>query len=334
MHLEDRIHLLVELGKYMDSDPDEWVSARQKAYEENKWFEPAFIDLAVKNIVKEFLDENKLRSWTDHYGIPSENPKPGNVGLVMAGNIPLAGFHDFLCIFISGHKQIIKPSGKDHLLIEHLSDKLFRIADETRGLIRFADMLKGCDAYIATGSNNTARYFDYYFAKYPHIIRRNRTSIAILSGDESGSDLEHLADDVFQYFGLGCRNVTQIFVPYNYDFVALLGAFKKYEWMATHHKYKNNYDYQLALLILNKKFYMTNSSIILTENSSPFSPISVLHYQYYSNSGDITAFSPNNQQIQTVVGAGFTAFGKAQSPTLTDYADGIDTLQFLHDLNL
>ena len=334
MLLADRIQLLVELGKYMESDHDEWVNVKQKAFEENNWFEPAFINLAVKNIVTEFLDEKKLSLWANDYDLPAENPNPVNVGLVMAGNIPLVGFHDFLSIFISGHKQLIKASAKDHLLIEHLANQLCRFSSESQNMIRFAEMLKGCDAYIATGSNNSARYFDYYFGKFPHIIRRNRTSVAILNGTESDSDLDKLADDVYQYFGLGCRNVTKIFVPNGYDFIALLGAFKKYDWEATHNKYKNNYDYQLALLILNKKYYMTNSSIILTENPSPFSPISVLHFQYYSDIGEITAFRPNNQEIQTVVGAGFTPFGATQKPSLTDYADGIDTLQFLHNLKL
>jgi hypothetical protein len=333
MHLRDRIQLFVELGKYMESDHDDWVSAKHKAYQENNWFEPEFINLAVKNIVSEFLDEQKLNSWTKHYGFPDENEKSLNVGLVMAGNIPLVGFHDFLSIFISGHKQTIKTSGKDHVIIEHLSDRLFSMSNEAKSLIHFAGMLKGCEAYIATGSNNSARYFDYYFGKYPNIIRHNRTSIAILGGNESASDLDKLADDVYLYFGLGCRNVTKIFVPHEYDFRDLLAAFKKYDWMATHHKYKNNYDYQLALHILNKKFYMTNSSIILTEDPSPFSPISVLHYEYYHDLGEITAFKPNDQEIQTMVGTNFTPFGMTQKPALSDYADGIDTLQFLHDLN-
>ena len=334
MHLQDRIQLFVELGKYMESDNDEWVAAKQKSHKENNWFEPEFIDLAVNNIVREFLDYQKLKSWTNHYELPEENKKSLNIGLVMAGNIPLVGFHDFLSIFIAGHKQTIKPSAKDHVLIEHLGNKLFDLSEEARTLIRFAEMLKGCEAYIATGSNNSARYFDYYFGKFPNIIRRNRTSIAILNGKESLSDLNKLADDVCMYFGRGCRNVTKIFVPPAYDFRDLLGAFKKYDWIATHHKYKNNYDYQLALLILNKKFYMTNSSIILTENNSPFSPISVLHYEYYSDLGDIAAFRPNNQEIQTIVGAGFAPFGRTQRPSLSDYADDIDTLQFLHDLAL
>ncbi len=195
--------------------------------------------------------------------------------------------------------------------------------------MRFSEMLKGCDAYIATGSNNSARYFDYYFSKYPHIIRRNRTSVAILSGNENKEDLEKLADDVYQYFGLGCRNVTKIYVPEQYDFIPLLEAFKKYNHLIEHHKYKNNYDYQLALLILNKKFYMTNGSIILYEDAQIFSPISQLNYEYYSSAEELAGRLQQHEDVQCVVARNVIPFGQAQQPGLTDYADGVDTLQFL-----
>jgi hypothetical protein len=192
-------------------------------------------------------------------------------------------------------------------------------------------MLKGMDAYIATGSNNSARYFDYYFGKYPSLIRRNRTSIAVLEGDETAEELEKLADDVFLYFGLGCRNVTQIHVPENYDFVALLGAFRKYRWMADHHKYKNNYDYRLSLAILNRLPYMTNDCLLMLENDSPFSPIAVLHYTYYK---DIKNSIPieNNENLQCIVGRQWLPFGKSQRPELSDYADGTDTMKFLRSV--
>jgi hypothetical protein len=192
-------------------------------------------------------------------------------------------------------------------------------------------MLKGMDAYIATGSNNSARYFDYYFGKYPSLIRRNRTSVAVLDGNESSEELTALADDVFLYFGLGCRNVTQILVPENYDFVPLLTAFRKYEWMAGHNKYKNNYDYRLSLAILNKLFYMSNDCLLLLEDESPFSPISVLHYRYYKP-GDIPEPAKGNDNIQCVVGHRYLPFGKSQQPVLSDYADGADTMQFLRSL--
>jgi hypothetical protein len=208
----------------------------------------------------------------------------------MAGNIPLVGFHDFLSVFISGHKAIIKASSKDEVLIRHLAEKLIEWSGTTPAednglneMIVFQDMLKDCDAYIATGSNNSARYFEYYFKKYPHIIRRNRTSVAILDDNETTKELEELADDVHLYFGMGCRNVTKIFVPKGYEFIPLLTAFKKYDHFKDHNKYKNNYDYNLALHILNGKFYMANESIILLENSSIFSPISQLNYEFYTD---------------------------------------------------
>jgi hypothetical protein len=199
-------------------------------------------------------------------------------------------------------------------------------------IIIIADQLKGCDAYIATGSNNSSRYFEYYFSKYPHIIRRNRTSAAVLTGNETVADLEALADDVYLYFGLGCRNVTKLFVPKNYDFLPLLEAFKKYTWLADNSKYKNNYDYQLAIMIINKLYYMTNGSLLLQEHTALFSPISQLHYEYYSDLNNAYAQLNNNQDVQCVVGDRGIAFGKAQRPALTDYADKADTLQFLLEL--
>ncbi len=250
----------------------------------------------------------------------------------MAGNIPLVGFHDFLAVFISGHRQLIKPSGRDGVLIRHLADWLTTTSPEAAERVGFAERLNGCDAYIATGSNNSARYFEYYFGKYPHIIRRNRTSIALLNGQETQQELEALADDVYQYFGLGCRNVTQLVVPENYDFLPLLAAFRKYDHLAGLDRYRHNFDYQLTLLILNKKQYMANASILLTEDGSPFSPISVLHYTYYRPGDVIPVLGGDHPDIQCVVGHGYTPFGQAQRPGLNDYADGVDTLQFLRDL--
>ena len=250
----------------------------------------------------------------------------------MAGNIPLVGFHDLLCVFISGHKAIIKPSSKDDVLIKHLGKKLTEWDHRVSDLISFEEMLKNCDAYIATGSNNSARYFEYYFKKYPHIIRRNRTSVAVLDGDETRKELDNLADDVHLYFGMGCRNVTKIFVPNDYDFVTLLDSFKKYNYFKDHHKYRNNYDYYLTLHILNRKFYMTNESIILVENPSIFSPISQLNYEFYTDKGQVRKTLESLEDLQCAVGHDYIPFGQAQLPSLTDYADGIDTVKFLTEL--
>jgi hypothetical protein len=332
MNLEQRIDLLTELGDYCLSGAPAWQAAKHKAYTENGWFIPEFIELAVRQIATSFLQKDKLTAWAKKYNLPPKPASPKTIGLIMAGNIPLVGFHDLLSIFISGHRQLIKTSSRDETLIRHLVEWMVGKNPEVAGCIAFAERLNGCDAYIATGSNNSSRYFDYYFGKYPHIIRRNRTSAALLTGSESPEQLTALADDVNQYFGLGCRNVTQIYVPENYDFLPLLNAFNKYQDLTDLPKYKHNYDYQLTLLLLNKKHYMTNGSTLLTENESPFSPISVLHYQYY-RPGEIPPIGTGeNSGIQCLVGQNGIPFGKAQQPALEDYADGVDTLQFLRDL--
>ena len=328
MDLEQRVDLMARMGAYMLSADMDWKAAKEKAFYQNGWFTPSFIELAVWNIANSYLKKDLLTQWSAAYGIPRMNRDPKTTGIVMAGNIPLVGFHDFLCAFISGHRQQIKLSSKDAVLLEHLVNRLFEWEPETKKLIAFSSMLKGCDAYIATGSNNSARYFEYYFSKFPHIIRRNRTSVAIVRGKESAEELALLADDVYQYFGLGCRNVTKLYVPRSYDFIPLLEAFKKYDHLADHHKYKNNYDYQLAILLVNKHYYMTNGSIILVEDQQVFSPISRLNYEYYQDINAVSGALRNNPDIQTVIGKDFVPFGKGQQPALSDFADGVDTLAF------
>jgi hypothetical protein len=331
MDLKNRISLLLELGEMMASEETRWKEAKDRAFAYNSWFTPELIDLAIGQIVAAYLQKDLLEQWIQPYQFPQQCADPKNIGLVMAGNIPLVGFHDFLSVFISGHRQLIKLSSKDQELMGALLRYLHQKAPETKDLVRTAPMLQGCDAYIATGSNNSARYFEHYFKKYPSLIRRNRTSIAILDGSEEKADLENLADDVHLYFGRGCRNVTKIFVPENYDFVPLLAAFGKYRDLAVHHKYKNNYDYRLSLVILNKRFYMTNESILLLEDASPFSPISVLHYTCYSSRDQVLASLPA-EDIQCIIGKDFIPFGQSQRPRLTDYADGTDTLLFLREI--
>ncbi len=329
MNLQHRIDLLIRLGQYILSDADEWVAAKERASRENGWFVPEFIDSACKSIAESFLQKDILNNWAASYQLPAENKNPKTIGLVMAGNIPLVGFHDWMCIFISGHKALIKPSSKDQVLIKHLVNKVSEWNGDAATFTEFSEMLKGCDAYIATGSNNSSRYFEYYFKKYPHIIRRNRTSVAVLNGDETADELEKIADDVYMYFGLGCRNVTKIYIPQDYDFVPLLEAFRKYNYLADHHKYKNNYDYNLALHLLNKVYYMTNNSVLLIEDTRLFSPISQLNYEFYTDKNELKASLSNHNDLQCVVGKEFIPFGKSQSPSITDYADGIDTLAFL-----
>ena len=332
MHLQQRLDLLQRLGEYISSDNDEWRQIIERAYRENGWFIPEFIQLAAENISGEFLQADKLRAWISKYEVRDEPTEPKNVGVVMAGNIPLVGFHDFLCVFVSGHRQTIKPSSKDEILIRHLFAKLSEWDPAVHGYADFANMLKGCDAYIATGSNNSSRYFQHYFGKYPNIIRKNRTSVAVLSGNETMEELSRLADDVYQYFGLGCRNVTKIYVPRHYDFVALLDAFKKYDHLADHNKYRNNYDYQLAVLIINRQLYMTNGSIILREHNSEFSAISTLNYEFYDDKQKVIDTLTSNQNLQCIVAKEALPFGTSQYPALNDYADGIDTMLFLRGI--
>lgn len=331
MNLDDRIQLAGELGRYMSHKSDEWLDIKRRAEVANAWFTQEFIDLACKNIADEFLNVTKLRAWVNHYHL-DDNIIPKNVGVVMAGNIPLVGFHDFLCLFISGHTQTIKLSSKDNVLLKHLVSKLYEWNAGSAQAIKFAEILKDCDAYIATGSNNSSRYFDYYFGRYPSIIRKNRTSAAILNGKESKENLMHLADDIQQYFGLGCRNVTKLFVPEGYDFVPLLKALEKYNYFEDHTKYKNNYDYYLALLIMNNQYYMTNKNIIMVENENLFSPISQLNYEYYNDEQKVRDQLKQDNTVQCIIGVDDMPFGKPQVPGLYDYADNIDTMAFLLSL--
>ncbi|MEO9005226.1 MAG: acyl-CoA reductase [Ginsengibacter sp.] len=356
MNLEEKITLLANLKDYLQSESDQLNNIKRKAFEKNKWFIEEFVNFSFNSIVTDYLDYAKLNEWIHYYHI-DDNIEPKKIGIVMAGNIPLVGFHDFLCAFITGHHQFIKLSDKDDLILKHLIDKLFEWNPKVGSVVKTKDNLKDCEAYIATGSNNSERYFKYYFGKYPSVIRHNKTSVAILSGNETYGELTSLADDVYTYFGLGCRNVTKLFVPRGYDFVMLLNAFKKYDYLSEMTKYKNNYDYNLALLIMNNKYYMSNESIVLSENDSVFSPVSMLHYSYYDDRNTLVRDLGTNEDIQCIVSNNTkdyilnsrvaqtqvggdkninrvvidscVSFGNTQKPGLYDYADGIDTMQFL-----
>lgn len=333
MDLQERINLMVHLGEYLQSDDDILKEIKCKAEIQNAWFTQEFIQMAITNIANEFLNRSKLEAWAANYPSLANMADSKTVGIVMAGNIPLVGFHDMLCVFVSGHQSVIKTSTKDEVLIKHLVQKMYEWNITVQNQISFADNLKGCDAYIATGSNNSGRYFEYYFGKYPHIIRRNRTSIAILTGEETAEQLDLLANDIQFYFGLGCRNVTKILVPLGYDFKLLLAACSKFGHFMDMHKYKDNFDYHLTLLLMNLKYYMSNESLILTENKSVFSPVSQVHYEFYTDIKEIEQYLPVANEVQCIVGHGYTGFGKAQIPSLFDYADGIDTMEFLCNIN-
>jgi hypothetical protein len=320
---------MLKLGEYMLSYNEVWRQVQQRAVSANPWFTAESVAMAVSNIATVFLQQENLEKWAASYKI-SETSK--TIGIVMAGNIPLVGFHDLLCGFISGHKLLIKPSSKDEVLMRHLVNKLAEWEPSVTEQIQFAETLKNCDAYIATGSNNTARYFEQYFGKYPHIIRRNRTSVALLDGTETDEELNHLAEDIFTYFGLGCRNVTQVCVPEGYNFEKLLSVLSNHDGLMNFHKYKNNYDYHLAIYLLNKIPYLTNDSILMVENSLPFASVSVLHYRFYKDKKQMLDELRSSADIQYIVGHDAGSFGSSQKPGLFDYADGVDVMQFLSTL--
>jgi Acyl-CoA reductase (LuxC) len=332
MNLNDRKDLLIRLGAYMTSNDESLQQVKHKAFLENNWFTTEFVNLALYNIAQNFLQLQQLDNLIAKYNIPQTMDSPKRVGIVMAGNIPLVGFHDFLCVFLGGHIAVIKPSSKDETLVKHFINKLIEWNSQVQEVVLVQFLLKGCDAYIATGSNNSGRYFEHYFKNYASIIRKNRTSVALLTGEESKEDLERLADDVHQYFGLGCRNVTKLYVPEGYDFIPLLDAFKKYAYLNNHNKYKNNYDYQLAAHILNNRFYMTSGSILLVEGQSIFSPIAQLHYEFYKDLNEVREKLSDEESVQCIVGKSETYFGEAQCPQICDYADGVDTMKFLMEL--
>ena len=326
---------MVKLGEALDPENHEFRSVMTRTYQHNPWFTEENILLAIDSIRTRFLDPEILTDWTSGYDIKEDND-PKTVGLVFAGNIPLVGFHDFLTVFLSGNSAIIKLSEKDQFLMPFIFKQLESIDAPLIDSFRFEEKLSGFDAVIATGSNNTSRYFEYYFGKYPNIIRKNRTSVAVLDGTESENDLSELAKDVFRYFGLGCRNVSKVYVPEDYDFEPLLLNFQRYENMLMHNKYKNNYDYNLTLLILNKIPYLSCNALLIHENASIHSRIASLHYEKYSNETDLKKkLGSNLNEIQCIIrnkeleGFKITAAGKAQEPEIWDYADDVDTMEFL-----
>ena len=330
MNLQARIKGFVALGHQL-SDPNNTLlnEAKLEAYRQNAWFLPEFIDQAILQINEQFLQQKALEAWTASYPSISNEATNLKVGIVMAGNIPLVGFHDLLSTLIAGHTAIVKRSSKDQVLMDFIIKSLIHIDPKFEAQILVQEQLKNCDAYIATGGNTAGNYFEYYFGKFPHIIRKNKTSIAILDGSETLSELAALADDCMLYYGMGCRNVTQIWVPEGYDFIPFLNALKKYNYLLDQHKYKHNYDYQLALLMMGKKLYMDSGGVLMSENPSPFAAISQIHYQQYKL-GAMPKL--NMDEIQCVVGKNQLPFGSLQKPLLAQYADGVDSLAFLSGL--
>lgn len=330
MNIQARIEAFFTLGdKYLNTNNPSFSSVKKEANVQNAWFLPEFIDQSAKQIVEQFLQLPELKKWVNLYPEIANQPTNIKVGIVMAGNIPMVGFHDLLSVLIAGHIAVVKFSSKDKILMQFVIDSLIEINPLFKERIIVQEQLKNCNAYIATGSNSAGDYFEQYFGKYPHIIRKNKTSIAILDGTENMDALNLLADDMMLYFGMGCRNVTQVWVPTGYDFLPLVTALKKYDYLIDQHKYKHNYDYQLALLMMNRQYYMDAGGILLSENPSPFAALSQIHYQFYEND-KLPEINPLN--VQCIVGKTGLAFGSLQKPSLSQYADGEDTLEFLSTL--
>lgn len=329
MNFKIRINAAQKLAHYLLSEDEELNHAIQKSFVHNSWFTPENTKRAIQNIANEFLNEQKLTSWLLKYTI-SENVVPKIVAIVAAGNLPLVAFHDILCVLITGNKLQLKLSEKDRILLPFILKKWQLFDDYLEDKIELVEQLKNFDAVIATGNNTSARYFDFYFGKYKHIIRKNRNSIAILDGTETQEQLTALGHDVFDYFGLGCRNVSQIFVPKNYDFTNLVAAFQPFSLVEQHNAYMNNLDYQRTIYLMNQVKMVDINFINIVENPALCSPIACLHYQVYENAHEISNFiESEKEKIQCIVGKNYIDFGCSQKPSLSDFADNIDTIKFI-----
>ncbi|REA59713.1 acyl-CoA reductase [Dyadobacter luteus] len=336
---KSRVDAFVKLGTYINSEEntdeiEKWIAASNS---KNNWFTPANVRTSLEAIASQYLDRAALEAWVEKYTEPVQQVK---VGVVMAGNIPAVGFHDALCVLISGHTLLAKPASDDQALIHYLLEKLVQLEPAFGNHIRFVERLNEADAYIATGSDNTARYFHYYFSKKPHVIRKNRTSVAILDGQESTEELTALGKDIFQYFGLGCRNVSKLFVPAGYDFSKLYESLEVFRPVCVnHHKYFNNYEYNRSILLVNRIAHFDNGFLIFNESPALVSPISVVHFEFYDGADSVKAvLEEAAEKIQCIVSGkevqinGAVGFGEVQSPGLEDYADAVDTMAFLSSL--
>lgn len=341
LSLQERIDVLVKLGEYLHQGDEKLNACIHLSYLENKWFAEAHTRAAISAIYEAFLQKNKLNDWVKHYALPNYNTAPKVVGIVMAGNIPLVGFHDALCVFVSGHIAKIKLSDKDKRLLPFFVDIMSKFEPKVKEYFIFSEMLKAIDAVIATGSNNSARYFEAYFAKYPHIIRKNRNSIAVLDGTETEEELIALGKDIFDFFGLGCRSVSKIYLPKGYNLEPLLEVLHEhYKETILHDKYKNNYDYNYALFMLNRVKFLATGSLIVLENESLQSRIAALHYEFYEDKNTLEQqLLSMKDDIQCI--ASWVSFdqlkvvplGTTQSPTLFDYPDGVDVMDFLKTIS-
>lgn len=338
MTLSDRIEALDKLSTFIRAESEgvlEPVIVQSIA--ENPWFTPESVKRALLSISTQYLSKSELKTWSSQYDIQDDKSK--RVGLVLAGNIPMVGIHDIVSTFIAGHHSIIKYSSKDKVLIKFLIEQLEKIDDRTKGYFTAVERVKDIDAVIATGGSTAATHFHYYFSKYPNLIRKNRSSVAILTGQESTSDLKRLGDDIFTYFGLGCRNVSKVFVPKGYKFDTFYESIIDFQNVIHHNKYKNNYDYSHAIYILGQHHFLTNNFLIVREDPTLGSRISCIHFEQYDNIEDVVTNLKNiEDDIQCIASTSpisnlpFTPIGSCQSPALSDYADRVDTMAFLTGL--
>lgn len=328
-----------ELGELIKGHGEAFSELIDSEHIVNPWFTRDYVLKALSGLAR-MLQEEALHKWLSLYKLnPLPNDKMQTVGLVMAGNIPLVGFHDLLCVLASGHRVLAKASSKDDRLIKKLSEVLTDIDPDLGGRISFTEeTLSGMDAVIATGSNNSARHFEYYFRHIPHIIRKNRNGVAVLGGQESEEELFLLGEDMFTYFGMGCRNVTKLYIPESYDLKHLLATLDRFVHLYQHHKYGNNVDYYRTLYLMNQSPFLDNGVLLVLEEEAIASPVGVAFYERYSDLSWVQKqLDQRKEEIQCVVSTlsalpGAIAPGETQQPMPWDYADGIDTMEFLMEL--
>lgn len=333
---EQLISAFKQLGKYLSTPNEAFKTAIGSASNANAWFTEDEVNKSVSALA-EMLNEADLDQWFDEINISSA---PKTIGLILAGNIPLVGFHDVMCVLATGNIALIKLSSSDNRLLPFLLDQLCEILPELKNHIIYAEQLKDFDAVIATGSNNTSRYFEYYFGKVPNIIRKNRNSVAVITGEESEEEIASLGHDILDYFGMGCRSISKIFIPKDYDIKFFFEPLEQYQDIINHFKYNNNYDYNKSIYLVNLQAHYDNGFLLLKEDESLSSPLAVLYYETYENLGEvIEKLKQQKEKIQCVVGnlpdkdLQMLQFGQSQHPKLWDYADDINTINFLNNLN-
>ncbi|MDG1333481.1 MAG: acyl-CoA reductase [Crocinitomicaceae bacterium] len=314
-----------------ESEYESLIGIINRQFSYNGWFTKENVRKALLNLGDQLTEEN-LTNWTSNYSF-SENQK--RIGIIMAGNIPLVGFHDFLCTLCSGNKAVCKLSSNDKTLLPALAAHLIEFCPSLKERIEFSGGKIGeMDGVIATGSDNSIKYFEQYFGKYPHIFRKNRTSVAVLDGTESKEDLNRLGEDIFSYFGLGCRNVSHLFVPQDFELSHFFEAIVPYGDIIHNNKYGNNYDYHRAVYLMNQIPLLDNNFVLLRESEDLFSPLAIIHFERYQDMNSVKEkLSDNEENIQVIVGNGFESFGSSQIPTLSDYADGVDVMKWLGSIS-